>query len=325
MLDNTFGKGLLIHHWDTDGICSAAILMDLIQQPLDNITPKIGAFYLSSEEITKAQNYDFVIIADMALPYENIIPIAHETRVIVYDHHHQDYMDFVEHNNPVAKGEESKYFPSCTWVIKDILGLPISLYVVLGIVADREHKIKQDPIFNKIIADFSKKLGIKFEDLLELCTYIDSNYRVGDKASVEAAPILLTEYESYKEIISNQDWIENKLNFEVKLKEILKEPILEENGLLIKWLNTGYNIISSVTRKIAWGSGKDTIVINTGFFPNHDQVYCRSSNTDMKKMISEAKIRGFNAGGKKDVLGAIIPKEDTNIFLNELKKYLKKK
>ena len=325
MLDNLTGKGLIIHHWDTDGICSAALLMEQLQEPLDNITPTIGAFYLSGEEIRKAKGYDFVIIADMALPLGDISQIAGETRVIVFDHHHQDYMDFVEHNNPVAKGDEPENFPSCTWVIKDSLDLPLSIYVILGIIADRGHKIKLNPIFNKIVEDFSIKVGLKFEDLLELCEYIDSNYRVGDKAGVEAAPILLKEYESYKDIISNKDWVENKASFEAKLNEIIKEPPKEENGVLIKWLNTDYSLISSVTRKIAWGTGKDTIVINTGFFTDRDQVYCRSANVDMEKMISEAKRHGYNAGGKKDVLGAIIPKEHTKLFLYKLKKYLKKK
>jgi hypothetical protein len=324
MLDELVGECLIIHHWDTDGICSATLLLNHLEQPIDNITPSLGAFYLSPQEIEKAQQYDYVIIADMALPEKNIKTITEKSHVIIFDHHHQKPIKTVEHINPVAQGNDPKHYPSCTWVLKNALRLPISLYVILGIVGDREHKIKQDPKLFSIIENYLEKEQISFETLLELCELINSNYKVGDKTGVEEAPLLLQEYESYKDILSNPHWKEKKEMYDAKLDEQLRDPPQEDNGILVKRLDTGYSIISSVTRKIAWGTSKDTIVVNEGFFPHHDQVYCRSQDKDLKHMISKAKKHGYNAGGKTDVLGAIVPKNKTDEFLSELKKYLKK-
>ena len=50
-------------------------------------------------------------------------------------------------------------------------------------------------------------------------------------------------------------------------------------------------------------------MVNTGFFADQDQLYSRSNNVDMHDLIEQAKEHGYNAGGKKDVIGAIIPKQ----------------
>jgi len=45
----------------------------------------------------------------------------------------------------------------------------------------------------------------------------------------------------------------------------------------------------------------------------------------MQPMILRAKELGFNAGGKEDVLGAIVPKEVTESFVEELHGFFKEK
>ena len=96
------------------------------------------------------------------------------------------------------------------------------------------------------------------------------------------------------------------------------------DGVQVKRLDTHYSIISQVTRRLAWDTGKDTVVINTGFFKDQDQFYSRSNIVDMQPLIESAKEHGFNAGWKKDVIGAIIPKAETESFLLETLEYIKK-
>ena len=90
----------------------------------------------------------------------------------------------------------------------------------------------------------------------------------------------------------------------------------------MKTLNTKSNIISTITRKIAWKHDKNTIVINTGYFDDEDQLYVRTINQDMKPMIQKGKDYGFKCGGKKEVLGAILPKQKTQDFIDEIINYL---
>ena len=111
---------------------------------------------------------------------------------------------------------------------------------------------------------------------------------------------------------------------EKKLDSVLSEPPEEVDGVQLKRLDTPFAIISQVTRKLAWGTGRDTVVVNTGFFEDQDQLYSRSSTVDYHGLITRAKELGFNTGGKKDVIGAIIPKSETERFLEETIDYIKK-
>ena len=89
----------------------------------------------------------------------------------------------------------------------------------------------------------------------------------------------------------------------------------------MKKINTPYNIISTVTRRVSWDSGKDAIVINTGFFDDRDQIYVRCKK-NAEPMITRGKALGYKCGGKKEVLGAIVPKEKTDSFVKEIIDFL---
>ena len=70
-----------------------------------------------------------------------------------------------------------------------------------------------------------------------------------------------------------------------------------------------------------WENGKNTLVINTGFFDDRDQVYVRSSK-NLEPMIQRGKTLGFKCGGKREVLGAILPKDKTDSFVEEILDFL---
>ncbi len=324
MLELGDGSVLLIHHWDTDGICSAALLLDYFKrEDIVTWTPLLGTFYLLDEHIEMAQGYDNVIVCDMALPAANIEKIAEKTSVTVIDHHHQSPIEEITHINPVAHGASGDLYPSNTWVIKEQLEIPLSLKIILGYVGDREQKIKDNPPFWKQTNEYLEREGITFEDLLELVYRIDSSYKVGERKAVMKAPRQLRFYETRQDILSNTEWKENLRKLDEKMEKVLSEPPTDVDGVQVKRLDTPYAIISQVTRRLAWGTGRDTVVVNTGFFSDQDQLYSRSNIVDMHKLIERAKRHGYNAGGKKDVIGVIIPKKDTERFLAETIEYIK--
>jgi hypothetical protein len=183
----------------------------------------------------------------------------------------------------------------------------------------------ENPRFKEITEKYLADQGVTFDEALTLVGLIDSSYKVGDKSGVEEAPRLLMDYTKPDDIKNNGSWRENKRLFQERLDEILAEPPEDRDGVLYKRLDTRYAVISAVTRKLAWGTRKDTVVINTGFFPEHDQLYSRSTRLDMQPMISRAKELGFNAGGKEDVLGAIVPKDVTESFVEGLHRFFKEK
>jgi len=325
MLTKLQGKGLLIHHWDTDGICSAQILLDyLSDKKIINVTPEIGNYYLTENELKQYSVYDFVIIVDMAFPKENILRLAKNAKVLIFDHHLGKKIKEVYHENPVIKGKKPDKYPSASWIINQYLDNSVNLYALLGIVGDHEQKIKNNKPFNNIIMNFCNDSNITFDDMLKMVYLLDSNYKIGDKKAVEKAPNLLLNYTSTFEILKNLQWNKNLKKLNKEITKQLEKVSDEIDGTIIKKINTPYNIISTITRKIAWDSRKNTLVINTGFFKDMDQIYMRS-NKNAESIIKRGKDLGFKCGGKREVLGAIVPKNKTDSFVEEIMEFLNKK
>jgi len=323
MFEELNGKGLLIHHWDTDGICSAKLLLEKLKdKEIDNKTPVLGNYYLTNEEIESYSKYDFVIVVDMALTEDNINKLSKDAKVMVFDHHLGKIYDKIFHHNPIIKGEDPDKYPSASWIVNDYLGNDVNLFSILGIIGDHEQKIKYNQEFMEIIDNFCQENKLSFEDLHKMVYLIDSNYKIGDKKAVEKAPHDLLNITKGEEILQKSSWNQNLTNIDNEMEKILEHHGDEYNGILLKKINTPYNIISTITRKISWDSGKNTIVVNTGFFNDKDQIYMRSKK-DAAPIIARGKELGFKCGGKKEVLGAIVPKEKTDSFVKEILDFLK--
>ena len=324
MFDELEGKGLLIHHWDADGISAACLLLKkLNDKDIVNKTPHLGNYYLTEEEVDEYSKYDFIFIIDMSLPEDNILRLAEKSKVFIFDHHLGKEIKSVYHNNPIIKGENPDEYPSASWIVNDFLGNEINLYSLLGIVGDHEQKIKNNKKFYNIVEKFCDENSLSFDDLLKICYLIDSNYKLGDKGSVEKAPHVLLEYDSVDHILDNPIWNENYNNLNKEISKQLDSTGDEIEGIIFKKIDTSYNIISTITRRIAWDSGKNTMVLNTGFFKDKDQLYVRSLK-NIESMIERGKSLGYKCGGKKEVLGVILPKEKTESFVTEILEFLKK-
>jgi hypothetical protein len=323
MLKELQGNGLLIHHWDTDGVCSAYLLLKhLSDKNIINKTPGLGNYFLTEEELAQYSNYDYVIVSDMALPEENILTLAKNAKVMIFDHHLQKEITQIYHNNPIIKGENPDKYPSASWIVNSYLDNSVNLYAILGVIGDHEKRIQKNKTFTQIISDFCKKNSLTFDDLLTMVYLIDSNYKVGDRKEVETIPHLFLKYNDFNDILNNSKWSNNLKILNSEISKQLEKPTEEINGLLFKKIHTQYSIISTITRKIAWASGKNTLVINTGFFDDMDEIYVRSSK-NLEPMIQRGKLLGYRCGGKKEVLGSIVPKEQTDSFVQELIDYLK--
>ena len=324
MLEKLEGNGILIHHWDTDGICSAKLLLEKIREKIVvNKTPILGNYYLTDEELNEYSKYDFIIIADMNLPLENINKLSQNSKILIFDHHLGPEITTVFHHNPVIKGENPDEYPSASWIVNDFLKNKVNLFAILGVIGDHEQKIKKNKKFSMIIDEFCKNNKLSFNELHKMTYLIDSNYKLGDKKAVEKAPHILLGYEKGEQILDNNKWNKNLGNLDKEMKKQLETPEEKIDGIILKKINTNLNIISTITRKVAWNTGKNTVVVNTGFFNDRDQIYMRGDK-DAKPMIMRGKELGFKCGGKKEVLGAIVPKEKTKSFTKEIIDFLRK-
>jgi hypothetical protein len=322
MFEELQGSGLLLHHWDTDGICSARLLLErLSDKNLVNTTPELGNYFLTEEEFGSFASYKFIIIADMALPEDNIHRLAKHAKILIFDHHLQQPIQGVFHYNPISTGERPELYPSASWIVNQYLGNPENIFALLGVIGDHEQRIQANKEIYPRIAHFCQEQGFTFDELLQMVYLLDSNYKVGDRKAVEEAPHLLLEYADARRILQNVRWKNNIHLLDREISTYVESPGEERQGVLMKWIHTKYNIISTVTRKIFWATGKDTVVVNTGFFKDSDQIYVRSKK-NLQPLIQEGKTLGFRCGGKAEVLGAVVQKEKTEAFLGSIMKFI---
>jgi hypothetical protein len=197
----------------------------------------------------------------------------------------------------------------------------VNVFALLGIIGDHEKRIQTNKAFYSKITDFCTKKRFTFDELLMMVYLLDSNYKVGDRKAVEEAPHLLGEYTDARRILQNIRWKNNLVLLEREIVKHVAAPGEEKQGFLLKRIHTKFNIISTVTRKIAWDSGKDTVVLNTGFFKDMDQIYVRSSK-NLQPLIQQGKMMGYRCGGKTEVLGAVVPKEKTESFVQQILRFL---
>ena len=153
---------------------------------------------------------------------------------------------------------------------------------------------------------------------------IDSNYKMGKKEDIEQIPHFFQTITDHNDILNHPQWKDNVASINEEINKQLQQPTEELNGVLFKKIHTKYSIISTITRKVAWDSGKTTMVLNTGFFDDMNELYVRSTTINLEPLIQKGKQRGYKCGGKKEVLGSIIPKTETDSFIEEIKDYLNK-
>jgi len=319
---DSYKRGLIVHHWDTDGICSAGMLLsELKGKEVDNISPEIGNYYLTEGEIKtiKDRDYEFIAIADVCIPKDEVLKLRDSvnSKIFIFDHHLQENIKEVEHLNPVSKGKSQESFPSTSWVLSQWVG--IDLLAVLGAVGDKEAWIKENELIYPQIEKFMGAHSVDFKQLLRMVKLIDSSYKVMDKEGVESAARFVTENRNSPEkIIRYQPWHRNSKRIKAEIDRQMSNEIIEDGNFMILNIVTPMNIISTMTRKLAWKNPQKTVVVvNRGFFWDRSQIYVRG--TKAQSLIKIAKEMGYSAGGKRGVAGIVLPNADTNDFLQTIK------
>ncbi|MFW6375954.1 MAG: hypothetical protein ACOCZJ_02210 [Thermoplasmatota archaeon] len=319
--------GLILHHWDTDGISATALLLRETSKTFSLFTPIIGNYLLNEKDRAKIDEIDpdYTIVVDMALPEDSIDFLKGFGDVYIFDHHLQDRHDVTLHHNPIIDGSSPKEFPSASWVVNEYLGNESSLLSILGAFGDREEKLKDNEDAYPIIKETLEKLDSDFDSLLKCAYYLDTNYKIGDRDSVSEYAEYLKNIKAPEDILGKEELKENyeKLNKAIEMEVDSDKENLYENIDFLE-MESPYNIISTVTRRIAWAD-EDRIVIvsNCEYMEDDCQIYIRGPLPDSEKIIEHLKGKGYSAGGKSDVIGMVIPKEEKDETLDEVLEMLK--
>lgn len=281
------------------------------------MSPKIGNYFLESEEIEKIEegDYEEIVVADVALNPDTMKKLSEISKVKVFDHHLTKRVENVEYINPVIEGIGEEKYPSASWVVAKHLKKTDNLLAFLGVIGDWEERIKNTS-FYPILEDFMKKHNLTFEKMHEMVYMIDANYKIGDREEVEKAVRMLSKTINPADFIMRNDlWKKRKERIESEIERALEKEEKRIGRVLIKEIDCPYNIISTVARKM-WNGKEYVVVVNSKYFKDKCQVYVRGENAI--PLIKMAQERGYVSGGKSNVMGAIVPKEECEEFVEKI-------
>ncbi len=316
---------LFIHHWDCDGLCSAALLYRLLKKLNQNINikmmmPGIGNYFLSENDLEKikTENPGYLFVIDMALPESNILLLEKAIEnVYIFDHHKQARIKEVVHINPTIDKGSNSFYPSTGWVLNDFFDQQQDIFSILGAIGDQGEKVKNNNIVKKVLEENDLTFG-QCDNIVKV---IDSNYIINNKNDINKTIIFLKENaDNIGSVLQNKDLTGNRFRIEKEISDQIKMGFIEdkEKKIIIKKFESKFNIISDLTRILAAQfPGYIIVVINNLIKINN--IYIRSSREkiDLTPIIGLAKKYNYNSGGKNEVVGVFLPKKDVQNFLKE--------
>ncbi|RLF84547.1 DHH family protein [Thermococci archaeon] len=294
---------LIIHHWDTDGITSAALLIRTLNlEEFRNLTPPIGEFRFDERIKRAIEEAEKIYVLDLSLPHE---VEAIEKEIMFIDHHIQPRIKNprVKQINPALEGDEVL---SASFVVSQYFNI-WNAWSALGVIGDIGEKAFKIPKVEELL----EMDGITKEEALRLVSLIDSNYVTMDRESVEKALRVVLE-NPIKDLLTYEPWLKKAEAIEEAVQDAISKAEVK-NGIAFITFKSPFNIISKVARKAVWEIGYEGAAVVNEDFHGKAQIYFRVSSKmaekiNMAQIIAELKGKGFNAGGKREVLGCICEK-----------------
>lgn len=332
------GRVAIVHHWDADGIASAALVAEEVRRVspearVHNGSPTIGRWALDDGEIATLRGWgpDALVIVDLAVRDEDLDTILDGlpgVPALLVDHHRAEVPSHprLTYRNPVAEGRPETEHPACSWVLRELLGRPTDLLTVLGVFGDRGRGVSEEPVWPHLQA-FLAGSGLTETDMHRLVDLVDSSAKRVDLPAVNAAVgHLLKGWRRPRGLLEVPEWVEGAAEVEQALdRELDRGPETVTDDTLVKTIDTPYLVISTAARRLLRTRDHPVVVVvNLGYSEVEAQVYVRRrGDLDLAPLIPVMRQRGYSAGGKGEVLGVILPQGDVDWLLGHVLDYVK--
>jgi hypothetical protein len=327
------GRVTVVHHWDADGIASAAMVIEEVRRIVPevvvmNSSPTIGRWALDEGEVARLRAWgpDLLVIVDLAIrddDLDSILDGLPGVPALMVDHHRAEVPQHprLEYHNPVAAGEAETDNPANTWVLRRMLGRPVDLLAVLGVFGDRGRGVENEPVWDHLKA-FLDDSALTEADMHLLVDLVDSSAKRVDVSAVDAAVgHLLEGWREPRRLLELPEWLDGNEEVERALvQELERGPESLTEGVLVKTIDTPYLVISTAARRLLRTRDEEVVVVvNLGYSDDESQVYVRrKGDLDLAPLIPVMRKRGYSAGGKGEVLGVIVPEGDLDWLLGHV-------
>jgi len=318
---------IAVHHWDADGISSAAIIMEHANN-CKNYCPPIGSYKVTNEVVNELlklieSNKTTILVLDWNIPFREVDILENEVnaKVVMIDHHYKtEKPNKPYYYNPVALGGSEEDWPSTTWVLKWLLNHQVNLKVLLGLFGDLEVKALELKLYEDIIRGAIEDRGLNINELIEASKILNSLGRIGNRKLVERAPSKLVEYgENLKRILRDREWINAWMKLRREVEQIMSSGFEEElGGIIIKRFSSKMNVTSEIARRLA-EKYRDRVIVAV----NEDgpEIYVRRGfnlNINLTPIINELGKLSAEIGGKESVIGIRIKREHLSEILDKV-------
>lgn len=325
---------LMIHHWDTDGIASAAILksrLSAFNVKVSGYVPRIGIYGIDGIELDRLpRDIDLAVILDYSLDPDQLGRLAGAINadVAVVDHHIHAPPRGIPSYNPVAEGADPSSYPSTTWVLKELLGLEVNDLVILGIVGD-VGTLMSDNLVRRQVLGFLLSREVTIEDYESAAAMIDSCYRALDRIGVAMSVDKLASYGGDpRKILSDPEWREKKRMVDEEVNRLVKRAGEGQEvipGVIVYRLQSELLVLSAVGRALSRRYPDLIVVVVFELLGGPRYVYVRSQMKRLDWAIPKLKSLGFNIGGKDRVFSIQIDDGDVDTPLNRVLEILSRR
>ncbi len=318
----------ILHHWDADGIASAAQVMAIDRdKEYGNDIPTIGNFtdlLPAIDRLTDGER-DLILGLDLAVTSERLKEISASLDIpLAWVDHHSNPPSPVEGVHLFHPQLRPGYpWEANAWFLASLLRAN-GILPAVGICGDMGFELRSHPV--RRVVERMLPGDFDLDQLFAVTDLIDSNYRVDHAGEVRRAPSVLVEHlEDPVELLDVGVWRRNKDRVDTELERLAGVEIRHKGDVAIKDIESGMHITSVVARRFAIdNAGSARVVIVRHYRHDNAIFYVRRTGPepDLVPVIGLARNRGYSAGGKPEVVGMVVPVDEVEPMTEQILRYM---
>lgn len=319
----------VVHHWDADGLASAAIIERYLRKWKGEATyavPEIGG-YSASAVRPPPQPVDEFVLVDYGIPPEEVAKIGEVVgkEVIIFDHHASEVKGGGK-CNPISYGDEWGDWSAAAVVIAEAAGIRPEGWKELAALAVYGDVGFEGLMRKPHLLSAAFEAGLRAEELERAARYVNSCYRAVDYSCIDTAREELAEGGVWA--VLRDGYLaarEAEVCAEVErgVDEALSSAESVGGGITLYRARLKAYVVSAVGRRLSKILGSGVAVLVAYVKPMRRwYLYARSRDRVIKDAIHALRNAGYGAGGKDKVVSTPCVEDECRGELSTLIKAL---